>query len=144
MLEAQWMGSSKKNSFNFKEQVVSLAYNAHTISSRGLQINPELNRWSNLRWVHQLLICQDVTCYIFQYQLQPLFSAPTIQIPKDLAYLLDQYPQVFQEPASLPPQREVHHKISLVTGTKPLSLRPYHYTRHLKNEFENIIKDMLK
>ncbi|KAF8392867.1 hypothetical protein HHK36_021106 [Tetracentron sinense] len=57
--------------------------------------------------------------------------------------LLNNYSDVFSEPAGLPPQRTHDHHIPLKPGSNPANLRPYRYPYIQKNEIERIVKEML-
>ena len=48
-------------------------------------------------------------------------------VPKN-KQLLSQYTHLFQEPTTLPPQRNCDHHINLIPGAQPVSVRPYRYT----------------
>ncbi|KAL6348115.1 hypothetical protein AAG906_039270 [Vitis piasezkii] len=50
--------------------------------------------------------------------------------------LLKDYVDVFQEPSSLSPVREVEHCITLKEGTQPINVRQYRYAHFQKDETE--------
>ncbi|RVW63788.1 Transposon Tf2-2 polyprotein [Vitis vinifera] len=52
-------------------------------------------------------------------------DAPTKVTQQSMQRLLKEYEDVFQEPSSLPPAREVDHCITLKEGTEPINIRPY-------------------
>lgn len=51
-------------------------------------------------------------------------SAP---LPKPLQRLINTYVELFTDSTSLPPTRNVDHKITLMAGTTPVLVRPYWY-----------------
>lgn len=61
----------------------------------------------------------------------------------ELQKVLDQYQGVFTELLGLPPHRGITHAITLLEGTSPISVRPYRYPHHQKNEIERQVQDML-
>ena len=65
-------------------------------------------------------------------------ESPMIQV------LLQQYTDLFEEPKGLPPKRECDHRILLVTGQKPINVRPYKYGHTQKEEIEKLISEMLQ
>jgi hypothetical protein len=65
-------------------------------------------------------------------------------IPFEMAQLVEEYHELFDKPAGLPPPREVDHTIPLLSGAQPFRLRPYRYTPQQKNEIEKQIIEMLE
>ena len=63
--------------------------------------------------------------------------------PDLLALLLDDYNDLFAEPTGLPPPRHCDHRIHLVPGTPPVSVRPYRYPQLQKDELEKQCAAML-
>ena len=57
--------------------------------------------------------------------------------------LLEEYSDVFVASTSLPPAREIDHKIPLKDGTEAINVRPYRYAYFQKTEIENQVQDML-
>ena len=57
--------------------------------------------------------------------------------------LLEEYSDVFAASTSLPPVREIDHKIPLKDGTEAINVRPYRYAYFQKTEIENQVRDML-
>ncbi|KAL0444804.1 UNVERIFIED_CONTAM: hypothetical protein Slati_2203100 [Sesamum latifolium] len=57
--------------------------------------------------------------------------------------LLQQYDDIFQEPRSLPPERNIQHCIELLPDAIPKKQHPYIYTYGQKTEIERIVKEML-
>ena len=65
------------------------------------------------------------------------------QIPSSLVNTVQQYSEVFAEPAGLPPKRGHEHSITLKVGSNPVGVRPYRYPQCQKDEIEKLIKEML-
>ncbi|XP_073355335.1 uncharacterized protein [Aegilops tauschii subsp. strangulata] len=64
-------------------------------------------------------------------------------IPAAINNLLQEYKDVFAEPTTLPPKRELDHKIPLMPGVDPPHVRPYRVPHHQKEEMEKQIKHLL-
>ncbi|KAL2232583.1 UNVERIFIED_CONTAM: putative mitochondrial protein [Sesamum indicum] len=58
--------------------------------------------------------------------------------------LLQQYEDIFQEPKSLPPERNIEHGIELLPNAIPKRQHPYRYAFGQKTEIEKIVKEMLQ
>jgi hypothetical protein len=56
---------------------------------------------------------------------------------------LDHFSSVFDEPTYLPPRRQYDHRIPLIPGAKPVSLRPYPVVPALKSEIERQVQELL-
>lgn len=77
------------------------------------------------------------------YNIQAIF-APTS--PKQqMEEMLFKYKDVFEEPRELPPIWSHDHKIPLLEGTKPVSVKPsrYPYFQKTKKEIERMVREML-
>ncbi|CAL2271884.1 unnamed protein product [Prunus armeniaca] len=61
----------------------------------------------------------------------------------ELQALLDSFSAVFGTPTTLPPVREHDHRIPLISGCKPPSIRPYAYGPLQKSEIEKCVKELL-
>uniref|UniRef100_A0A2N9EMW0 Ty3 transposon capsid-like protein domain-containing protein n=1 Tax=Fagus sylvatica TaxID=28930 RepID=A0A2N9EMW0_FAGSY len=57
--------------------------------------------------------------------------------------LVEEFPQVFEEPEGLPPKRNHEHQILLKEGVPPHFQRPYRYPHYQKTEIEKIVQDLL-
>lgn len=64
--------------------------------------------------------------------------------PGLIQILLSQYPDIFQEPSTLPPRRQHDHRIDLLPGSQPVNVKPYRYTPAQKSEIKTQLSDMLK
>jgi hypothetical protein len=70
-----------------------------------------------------------------------------IQSEKDndlLNRLLAEFAFVFQEPQGLPPQRTRDHQIHMLSGSAPVAVRPYRYTKAQKDELVRQCSTMQK
>ncbi|XP_074298515.1 uncharacterized protein LOC141629403 [Silene latifolia] len=62
-----------------------------------------------------------------------------------LGQLLEQYRRVFDEPKSIPPVKGIFdHKIPLMQGSEPVSIRPYRYPLVKRDIIEKLIQEMLE
>lgn len=57
--------------------------------------------------------------------------------------MLDQFPDVFSEPNSFPPERDLDYKIPLQPNSVPVNLRPYKCPYIQKSVVEKLVQDML-
>jgi hypothetical protein len=55
-----------------------------------------------------------------------------------LRALLDEFPDIFAEPAGMPPPRSQDHRITLVPGAAPVAVRPYRYPVAHKDELASV------
>ncbi|KAI5444775.1 hypothetical protein KIW84_013160 [Lathyrus oleraceus] len=62
---------------------------------------------------------------------------------QELNELLSKFKGVFEENTGLPPKREINHTIELQKDAGPVSVRPYRYPHHHKEEIEKQIQSML-
>lgn len=71
-------------------------------------------------------------------------SVLKLEVPQELANLLDEFGEVFQAPSGLPPSRACDHSIPLIDGASPVSVRPYRYPTAIKDEIERQVVKMLQ
>ena len=64
-------------------------------------------------------------------------------IPPFVTPVLEQFGSIFEVPCELPPARGHEHAINLKAGSNPVSVRPYRYPQHQKDEIERLIAEML-
>ena len=63
---------------------------------------------------------------------------------RELQALLQYYEDIFEEAKELPPSRgSFDHRIPLVQGTNPFSIRPYRYPLKQKNIIKGLVHEML-
>jgi hypothetical protein len=58
----------------------------------------------------------------------------------EIAALLQEFSDVFEEPTTLPPERQCDHAIPLKEGSTPPNIRPYRVPHKQKAEMEAQIK----
>lgn len=58
--------------------------------------------------------------------------------------VLNEFASVFETTKTLPPQREVDHRIPSLPNAKLINLRPYRYSYFQKIELEKIIEELLQ
>jgi hypothetical protein len=71
-------------------------------------------------------------------------STDTTPLPDELANLLHQFQDIFQEPTGLPPHRDCDHHIPLKEGAKPPNIRPYRMSHSQKTSVEILINERLQ
>lgn len=71
-------------------------------------------------------------------------TSSDVVISPEVQYVLDQFASVFTAPTGLPPSRQYDHRIPLIPGARPVSIRPYRVTPELKSEIEHQVQEMLQ
>lgn len=79
----------------------------------------------------------------FALSLHEANDAVSSPIAPDMSRLLHSFERVFQTPTSLPPNRDIEHRIVLKEGTDPINVRPYRYAHFQKEEIERQVQEML-
>uniref|UniRef100_A0A453DEV1 Reverse transcriptase domain-containing protein n=1 Tax=Aegilops tauschii subsp. strangulata TaxID=200361 RepID=A0A453DEV1_AEGTS len=70
-------------------------------------------------------------------------SNPT-QTPKCIQAVVDEFPDVFEEPTGLPPRRSCDHRIPLIPGAQPVNVRPCRHKAEHKTEIETQVEELLR
>ena len=73
---------------------------------------------------------------IFAFCLQITMQDTHDGIPPSMQGVLREYSDVFKEPSSLPPSRQIDHSIPLKEGTELVNVCPYRYAHYQKEEIE--------
>lgn len=60
-----------------------------------------------------------------------------------LQEILQQHEGIFQEQSALPLPRSKHHRIPLLLGTRPVSVKLYRYPYYQKRKIEKQLQGML-
>ncbi|KAE8795284.1 putative retrotransposon protein [Hordeum vulgare] len=83
--------------------------------------------------------------YVLHLIRDTAVKQPTPQeVPPPVQEVLQQFPEVFQEPKGLPPKRAHDHKIPLKEQATPPNSRPYRVPHMQRNELERQIDAMLR
>jgi hypothetical protein len=93
-------------------------------------------------FLHQGTCVQWQGVHLAAPQPHAAVVAATVQQPM-LHILLEQQGAIFSEPTGLPPARPYDHRIHLLPGTEPVSVRPYCYPQLQKDELERQCTTML-
>ncbi|XP_062085366.1 uncharacterized protein LOC133791453 [Humulus lupulus] len=64
-------------------------------------------------------------------------------IPREVQPLLQKYHEVIVVPKGLPPTCSHDHRIPLIPGKGPVSVRPYKYPHFQKSEIERLVNELL-
>ena len=110
-----------------------------------------LQRWISLPYGRSTTVLHGMSSPAQDCQLLQLFMVATDSpsdrpetIHPDIQPVLKQFEHLFAEPTELPPRRECDHKIPLVPGASPVSVRQYRYSPVLKSGIETQVSDMLQ
>jgi hypothetical protein len=77
-------------------------------------------------------------------QLHAIQATETPSVPQDLQSIFSKHQVVFSTPQGLHPSHGVHvHSITLVPGSLPPNICPYHHPFSKKNEIEKMVQELL-
>jgi hypothetical protein len=65
-------------------------------------------------------------------------------IADEIQAIIGQFDDVFAEPTTLPPRRMCDHRIPLIPGAQPVSIRAYRHKTELKSEIERQVAELLE
>jgi hypothetical protein len=103
-----------------------------------VQVCEEVNINEELQGRSELMVAQIWLCEAASPTVCSTHPSP------ELSKVLEDFASVFEPIFTLPPYREIDHKIPLIPNSKPVNLRPYRYSYFQKIELEKIIEEMLK
>ncbi|XP_026428616.1 uncharacterized protein LOC113324491 [Papaver somniferum] len=134
VLEVDWLKQLGDVIFNFSKLSISFKHNAKKITLTGTQDKASYSMMSGnastrffKKHTHGLI------GQLFSISTSPPPTPP----PPPISELLNQYSDVFSEPKSLPPQRNLDHSIPLKKNSEPVNMRPYKCP-YLQKKLKNI------
>jgi hypothetical protein len=91
----------------------------------------------------QKLLDQGAVGYVLQLQAINHSHTDIEELLPQIAEILEQYEDIFEEPSELPPHRQCDHTIPLKQDATPPLTRPYRVPHKQKDEMEAQIKQLL-
>jgi hypothetical protein len=143
VLGCDWMSQYSPVAFHFKEQEFHMqapdgsAIILPTCSPSDTAVDIEAAKLCKL-------LDKGASGFIIQLHSLQLSTTENQELNDDIAFLLQQYGDVFEEPVDLPPSRPCDHRIPLVDDATPPQVRPYRVPHKLKDELEKKIKQLLE
>ncbi|XP_074298103.1 uncharacterized protein LOC141628919 [Silene latifolia] len=142
VLGIQWLASLGPVSWDFKELRMEFLYREKKVVLRGV-------KGGNCYWLNGEKMRKNcMNGQIFALQVQPAENTSTglnhMTSSEVIEEVLKEFPDVFEEPTTLPPHRSHDHQIHLIPGTAPINVRPYRYPVIQKDAIEQITKEMLE
>ncbi|CAM8954210.1 unnamed protein product [Rhodiola kirilowii] len=155
VLGAEWLSGLGPTTFCFKNLWMSFCHQGTTTRLDGLQhaTRPTQMSLTQLKRAH---MHGGVSHY---FHIQAAHSRPTSHSPpfpdlilpsslspsvsEKLHSILRQFANIFTAPHGLPPSRPTDHRIPLIPGASPVTVKPYRYPHFQKNEIERMINSML-
>jgi hypothetical protein len=137
VLGTQWLSTLGVISWDFKNLVMGFMHEGKQVWLQGLKEKPNLIQGSKDfkgKATMKGLVLQIMPCELDTIQEE--ICAP-------IQELVEEFPQVFEEPEGLPPKRNHEHQILLKQGVPPHCQRPYRYLHYQKTKIEKIVQDLL-
>ncbi|KAF7811847.1 Transposon Ty3-G Gag-Pol polyprotein [Senna tora] len=139
VLGVQWLAELGEVMTNYKDLTMSFVLKGHKVELRGEPLirNDPMTPTE----LHRLSQSDAISClYHLQKVEHSLFS--DLQVPSVVLGVLQKFSEVFEEPKSLPPKRDIDHTIVVEPNSKPVSVRPYRYPHFHKAEIERLVEEM--
>ncbi|XP_077228593.1 uncharacterized protein LOC143861575 [Tasmannia lanceolata] len=133
VLGVQWLKSLGNIIWNFENLTMTLDYQGKQYTLHGVQ-NLKVQTVEGKELAQ--LLKQKSWGFLAQLDVNTQLEED-ISVHEDLAKLLEDYDDIFQESKGLPPHRSHDHHIPLMSGAQPVNVRPYRYPHLQKNEIEN-------
>jgi hypothetical protein len=141
ILGMDWLEAHSPMKVHWVGKWLEFEYEARVVRLQG--VVPKLSTCHQLSKVQlNWILKQEAWEHILELSVED--KGQSQNIPFEMAQLVEEYHELFDKPAGLPPPREVDHTIPLLSGAQPFRLRPYRYTPQQKNEIEKQIIEMLE
>ncbi len=140
ILGIDWLKSYGQVTFDFQQNAITISKEGQPLVLRGIGEKAQLKILTANQWYQEYPFGE---CCVLQ-QCNNTQDEQEMPLNPELSMLLDQYPDIFEEPKGLPPQRKEDHRIPLQPGTMPVNLRPYRHSHEQKSEVERQVREMLE
>lgn len=138
ILGEDWLEEVSPMWVDRKAKVMRFTYQGQRIELRGL--GDDISQCTEISALklqglfrhHAVVNC--IQLHLIQNSAPTLDTVASIQqfdgkdLPHQVASLIREYAQLFEEPTTLPPQRFDDHQIPLIPGAHPVQVRPYRYS----------------
>lgn len=92
----------------------------------------------------QALCNQNAMTHIVQLNRVDFSDSEGSLTPSCIQGVIAEFQDVFREPTELPPRRACDHRIPLIPGAQPFSIRPYRHKPEHKHEIERQVEELLR
>lgn len=135
VLGVQWLIELDTIKTNYKDLWMRFNYGGKEIEIQGENLlgpNPLKSKSLN-----KMLVSYSISGFYHMQVMTDLGSSERSSTPEPINLLIQRFQRIFEEPKSLPPAREVDHRIPIE------SIRPYRYPHFQKTEIEKPVGEML-
>ncbi|XP_024199975.1 uncharacterized protein LOC112203212 [Rosa chinensis] len=140
LLGASWLKTLGDIVWNFDKLTMRFSVDGKDHFSQGLTSgDTTMVNWSTMS---KILKQEKQAMFIQLLAVAGQESNQTALHPQ-IATLISKFSYLFDKPTSLPPHRLHDHRIELLPGSTPVSVRPYRYPQFQKNEVEKICNELL-
>ncbi|XP_041999963.1 uncharacterized protein LOC121749458 [Salvia splendens] len=146
ILGVAWLASLGYVMANWQRSSMDFRVHGRPVSLKG---DPSLMRRAcstrDLRCLKEGDYCW-VLCAMEQAATAEPFEMDSALSPSarsQLLGLIGEFPAITRDAVGLPPRRRTDHRIPLIPGTNPVSVRPYRYNHLQKDEMEKLVVEML-
>lgn len=129
ILGMDWLEAHSPMKVHWVGKWLEFEYESRVVRLQG--VVPKLSTCHQLSKVQlNWILKQEAWEHILELSVED--KGQSQNIPFEMAQLVEEYHELFDKPAGLPPPREVDHTIPLLSGAQPFRLRPYRYTPNRK------------
>ncbi|XP_060190417.1 uncharacterized protein LOC132619575 [Lycium barbarum] len=141
VLGNNWMKKHNPTKFDHEKKCVTIGRKGNKLVLQGITEEGRLSMMISKSISKVLKKGHTLIAHLFMMSVE--VQQGQEQIEEVIQDVISQYPDVFAEPKTLPPIRTLDHCIPLKPGAMPVSLRPYRYNFHQKDELEKQVEEML-
>jgi hypothetical protein len=144
VLGMDWLKSCGKMTVDWNLKSMEFLHQGKQIQLQGMKLQqqstlPEVSSIQLQKW----LAGNDVWAMAILDHIPAREELMSVNTAPDLQQVLNAYEDVFSDPNTLPPRRQLDHAITLEHGATPTNNRPYRYSPLQKDEIERQVQEML-
>jgi hypothetical protein len=142
-----WLATLGPHVVDYASLTLKFFLNGKFVTLEGEKVSkPSMAQFRHFKRLHSTNAIAE--CFTIQWlknhSAEDIFKDLPTDVDPEIAILLHTYKNLFQSPATLPPDRAHNHHIPLMKGSNPVKVKPYRCPHSQKAQIEHMVHDMLQ
>ena len=143
ILGMDWLEEHSPMTVDWRAKLIAIPSPSGVINLRGHDNSSSTCVVINALQLQSLCSKGAITHMALIHEIAPEGDTSSLP-PACIHQVLDEFDDVFKEPVGLPPRCECDHRIPLIPGAQPFSIRAYRHKPDHKDEIERQVAELLR